>query len=882
MIVRRIFNFILFIGILCYFLKISFFPSTSFIKILEVIVITIFIKYLYQFTLTILKKSLIKSSSLSSPISITTTSATATSTTTNHQRIYFCKIYHAGFFPVRHIFEFSLLYFGIDLDLLEKNKDSGENLEALLNINDNDYLGQINLQDNDSNKENITSIKEKLLWHIEKHDISTKELKRIELVTIPKILNYAFNSANFYFCYDKFNYLSIIVLEEVVNNNNNNNNNNNDDDDDNNNTFGGGEKYLYILNRDKSVDNNASKLGYDMSFTLKRAFYISTPASNDRKEIYGAYCKDPASGYFDIKLVKYTDITQEDNNNNNNKEGENDNNNFDDNKSKPISKYIKKSIIISQGNSYVLNYYSIIYAILTYPLDIFLIMPRILKETFKLHYSKKFGIYHEPISIEGTVVKLEPNYLELYAQEVIIKYFTNLISQINESLYITINFSNFNQSTIKLQSNPNEIFSPFFHNSKHIILNLHDYSFFTNLLINQNIYRALIVGYFEKAWDCNNLLLLFWFLFNTKNIGNNGNNSNNGNNNNKNRDINTIHRDNKIKLNAHELITAMIRRRYWSKILKDEESGLKAKLEFDKILHQNWPSKGVDENFISSVMQNDVCYDLRIDGEIKSHEKVAIAIRELLAKNEEDNKIVALFGYTHLYSFTIPSNNSIRHLSPLISDKLHLFPFPSRYLPYENKEPIEHPIDKFIFSNKKSLKTKISSSSSINNNYNIVTNIWEKLKHIWMIFSMTTAYQVDSKFWQMTTGFVNGPNGNPFLEEKLLWEGIIDILKNRNMYLEDNQRGFNINNRFNYNNNNNNNKNNNNDKLNLFEGWEVVYERIAEKEHLQLATIEPSIPKLPIVFTSRRNSNIESDKQQRLWYFMKCYRKAILFRNDFD
>ncbi|CAG8432733.1 7060_t:CDS:10 [Diversispora eburnea] len=552
------------------------------------------------------------------PINVIYKDTRTTTTTTNHQRIYFCKIYHARFFPVRNLFEFSLLYFGIDLDLLEKNKDSngfllGYNSETLFNINDNDYLGRINLQDNDDK----TSIKDKLLWHIEKHDISTKRLKRIELVTMPKILNYAFDP---------------------------------------------------------------------------RAFHISTPTSNNRKGIYGAYCKDPASGCFDIRLV------------------------------------------------------NIIYAILTYPLDIFLTMPRILKEIFKLHYSKKLGIYHEPISIEGTVVKLEPTYLELYAQEVIIKYFTNLISQINESLYITINFSNFNQSTIKLQSNPNEIFSPFFHNSKHLILNLYDYSFFTNLLINQNIYRALIVGYFEKAWD------------------------------------------------------SMIRRRYWSKILKNEESGLNAKLEFDKILHQQWPSKGVDENFISSVMQNDVCYDLRIDGEIKSHEKVAIAVRELLAKNEEDNKIVALFGYAHLYLFTIPSNNSIRHLSSLISDKLHLFPFPP-------------------------------------------PNIWERLKYIWMIFSMTITYQIDSKFWQMTTEFGDGINGNPFLEEKLLWEGIIDILKNGN---KDGKLFMNV------------------------------------LEHLQLATAEPSIPKLPIVFTSRRNSNIKSDKQQRLWYFMKCYRKAILFRNDFD
>lgn len=196
------------------------------------------------------------------------------------------------------------------------------------------------------------------------------------------------------------------------------------------------------------------------------------------------------------------------------------------------------------------------------------------------------------------------------AQEIVIKYFSYLLSQVNETLFITINLPDSNRSPIKLRSN-SEIFSPFFHNSKHIILKLRDYSFFTNLLIDQNIYRALVVGYCEKAWDCNNLLLLFRLLFNHDN---NKNNSNNGDNNN---DIDTIHRDHKIRLNAYESMTAMIRRRYWSKILKDKESGgSKAKLEFDKLLRRLWPLEGVDENFVSSVMQNDVCYDLRINGEV--------------------------------------------------------------------------------------------------------------------------------------------------------------------------------------------------------------------------------------------------------------------------
>lgn len=61
-----------------------------------------------------------------------------------------------------------------------------------------------------------------------------------------------------------------------------------------------------------------------------------------------------------------------------------------------------------------------------------------------------------------------------------------------------------------------------------------------------------------------------------------------------------------------------------------------------------------------------------------------------------------------------------------------------------------------------------------------------------------------------------------------------------------------------------------------------LYNIKVDREYLKLATTEPPTPKLPVVIASPKNSRIEPDRQQRLWYFMKCYRKATLFRNDFD
>lgn len=116
MIAKKLFDPILFIGVLYYFLKISFSPSTSFL-IVDVIFAVHFIKCVHQFTLVMLKKFLTKSA----PNSTFTKPSTATSIV-SHQRIYLCKTYRARLFPVRHAFEHSILYFGIDLDLL---KDSG-------------------------------------------------------------------------------------------------------------------------------------------------------------------------------------------------------------------------------------------------------------------------------------------------------------------------------------------------------------------------------------------------------------------------------------------------------------------------------------------------------------------------------------------------------------------------------------------------------------------------------------------------------------------------------------------------------------------------------------------------------------------------------------
>jgi len=42
---------------------------------------------------------------------------------------------------------------------------------------------------------------------------------------------------------------------------------------------------------------------------------------------------------------------------------------------------------------------------------------------------------------------------------------------------------------------------------------------------------------------------------------------------------------------------------------------------------------------------------------------------------------------------------------------------------------------------------------------------------------MVLGYKIDAGLWQVITRFVKGPRGNPYFAEKWLWEGIVDLLK---------------------------------------------------------------------------------------------------------
>ncbi|CAJ0827106.1 14705_t:CDS:2, partial [Entrophospora sp. SA101] len=365
----------------------------------------------------------------------------------------------------------------------------------------------------------------------------------------------------------------------------------------------------------------------------------------------------------------------QENNSQDNVQGNNDANNVKD-VSEKLKKlqFHKKFIAVLTGQSYNLTKNSLLYAIITYPFEIFLTVPRILKEAYKLHFKKQLGIFHRPIPFEETIVKLEPKLIDSYAKDLVVKYLNNLISKFPEPIKITIHLPSTNtQHPIKLYP-PNNNDSAAIH--KEIILKLHDYSFFTDILINQNLFRALIIGYFKKSWDCNDLSLLFQFFFNFSN--------------NKFNCINTTISDNK-----YQNWVNLIRDWYWKRIFTSDWYGANTKT------------------------------------------------------------------------------------TNIIKKQIHLFPFPSPKYHHHHSSIIKNSIDKMILSDSKNTL---------------------KLKYCLMIGYMIITSQLNAFFWQLITSFVDGPNGNPFLIEKWIWEGIVDLLKRSDNDMDD--------------------KN-----INLLNEWKVVYEK---------------------------------------------------------
>jgi len=111
-----------------------------------------------------------------------------------HSRIFIGQVLHGRKLPVEHIFTYPAYSVCVDLDELAALGGQsclfGYNRFRLLSIYDRDYVHG-----------GAGSIAEKIRAQLRERGC-TEEITRIELVTMPLFLGYAFNPVSFYFCFD--------------------------------------------------------------------------------------------------------------------------------------------------------------------------------------------------------------------------------------------------------------------------------------------------------------------------------------------------------------------------------------------------------------------------------------------------------------------------------------------------------------------------------------------------------------------------------------------------------------------------------------------------------------------------------------------------------
>ena len=272
--------------------------------------------------------------------------------------------FHSRFKPLLHSFRYPVLYIGVDLDTVGYNDTvlSFSDAWRPLKLHAGDYLGT----------KYTGSIKEKLWSHMHDHNVDTTQLRRSYLVTTPRVLGYSFNPVSFHYVYDTSENLAVVVLEV-------------------NNTFG--EKHIYVLEQSKET---RIRQGYTSAQRFPRSFHVSP--FNDRSGSYELQCRDPFLSD-DVKVDMHLTL-------------------LEPGGAKKLTAQVNSThaVYTTQLSSWV--------TLLTHATAVFLTVPRILIEAWRLHYSKKLGVYLRPEPVEGVsgIGRQTATQRDLYFQDLVVEY----------------------------------------------------------------------------------------------------------------------------------------------------------------------------------------------------------------------------------------------------------------------------------------------------------------------------------------------------------------------------------------------------------------------------------------------------------------------------
>ncbi|KNE58624.1 hypothetical protein AMAG_04187 [Allomyces macrogynus ATCC 38327] len=288
---------------------------------------------------------------------------------------------HARVYPRAHKFVYPVVYFALDLADLEAGRTHvprlfAHNQRALYSVWSRDYLL-------DDARPLSAKVHAALVDRVGT-DLADS-VTSILLVTTPRFCGYAFNPLSVYYCFnedasvDGNNDPLVAVILEV------------------NNTFG--EKHVYVCAKGVNtvpVPVEASKRGYTHAYRVARSFHVSP--FNARRGIYDVWTKCPrASGQYDVYLtlavprdleeqsttspeamVKVAVGDQED---------------------ALVPRDAMRMVLyadVRSSTSVPITAAHLLKTAATYPVTVFLTVPRVLREAWKLAFDKGLWVYDRP------------------------------------------------------------------------------------------------------------------------------------------------------------------------------------------------------------------------------------------------------------------------------------------------------------------------------------------------------------------------------------------------------------------------------------------------------------------------------------------------------
>jgi DUF1365 family protein len=145
-----------------------------------------------------------------------------------NSRLYECRVVHERFQPKSHRFTYRLFLLAVDLDELPVLNQSlhlfSVNRPNLYALRESDYLPITEPLHNPSahvrqpggDAPVSASLKARALAYFAAQGIDAGAIRRIELLTLPRLFGYAFNPVSFYFAYDAAGQ-AVAAIAEVTN-----------------------------------------------------------------------------------------------------------------------------------------------------------------------------------------------------------------------------------------------------------------------------------------------------------------------------------------------------------------------------------------------------------------------------------------------------------------------------------------------------------------------------------------------------------------------------------------------------------------------------------------------------------------------------------------